>query len=72
MDARGLSVEFIYDKTQTAEINNGSNKKIQFTEIIFPLGGKWENTAFIKIEDNSYIPVGLNENLDDLVKLSVE
>lgn len=45
---------------------------ILFTEILFPLSEKWQNTAFVKTKENSYTPIGLNENLDYLVKLSVK
>lgn len=43
-EAKGTSVEFVYDKAQTVAIDNN---KVQFTEIFFPLGDKWQNEAFI-------------------------
>lgn len=61
------SVEFIYNKVQTVTIDN---KKVQFTEVVFPLSEKWQNKAFIKNKDNIYIGVGIKENLDYLVKTS--
>lgn len=70
-DAKKNAVEFIYDKPQITTINNGKSEKVQFSEIIFPLSGDWQNTAFIKTKDNSYIPVDLKENLDYLVKASM-
>jgi hypothetical protein len=69
-EAKGYAVEFIYDKPQIITINIGNKEQFQFTEIIFPLSGKWENTAFIKTKDNIYTPVGLKENLDYLIKSS--
>lgn len=70
-DVKGYAVELVYDKPQTLNMNNG-NKQMQFTEIIFPLSEKWENIAFVKTKENFYTPVGLNENLDYLVKSSVK
>jgi hypothetical protein len=64
---KGYAVEFVYNKIQTIAIDN---KKVQFTEVVFPLSEKWQNTAFIKTKDNSYMGVGLKENLDYLVKTS--
>jgi hypothetical protein len=71
-EVKGYAVEFVYDKSQTVTINNGNKVQVQFTEIIFPLSERWENTAFIKTKDNFYTSVGLKENLDYLVKLSVK
>lgn len=71
-EAKGYSVEFVYDKAQTVTINNGNKEKVQFLEIIFPLSEKWQNIAFIKTKDNFYSPVGLKENLDYLVKASMK
>lgn len=63
------AVEFIYDKVQTATIDS---RDIKFNEIIFPLGERWQNTAFIKITDNFYEGVQIKENLNYLVKVSVK
>lgn len=71
-EVKVYAVEFIYDKLQTVTINNGNRVKVEYSEIIFPLSEKWQNTAFIVTKDNSYIPVGLKENLDHLVKASVD
>ncbi|MDF2884640.1 MAG: hypothetical protein K0R54_5209, partial [Clostridiaceae bacterium] len=64
---KGYAVEFVYNKIQTIAIDN---KKVQFTEVVFPLSEKWQNIAFIKMKDNFYTGVGLKENLDYLVKTS--
>lgn len=53
-------------------INYGSKERIEFTEVVFPLIEKWQNTAFIKKKDNAYVPVGLRENLDYLVKAAIK
>ncbi|KZL90415.1 hypothetical protein [Clostridium magnum] len=66
------AVEFVYDKPQRLTISNGNKKQVQFTEIILPLSERWQNIAFVKIKDNFYTPIGLNENLDYLVKASVK
>ncbi|QAT40952.1 hypothetical protein [Clostridium sp. JN-9] len=66
---KGYAVEFVYKNVQTVVIDN---KKVQFTEVVFPLSEKWQNTAFIKAKDNFYTGVGLKENLDSLVKASVK
>lgn len=66
---KGYEVEFVYNKVQTVTIDN---VKEEFTEVVFPLSEKWENTAFIKTNDNSYKGVGLKENLDHLVKAAVK
>lgn len=71
-DIKAYSVEFVYDKPQTVTIDNGNKAQVKFTNIYFPLGGKWQNTAFIMIKDNQYTIVGLKENLDYLVKASVK
>ncbi len=63
------AVEFVYNNAQTVVIDN---KKVKFTEVVFPLSEKWQNTAFIKTKDNFYTGVGLKENLDSLVKASVK
>lgn len=68
-DFKGYAVEFIYDKVQTTTIDN---KEVKFSEVIFPLGEKWQNTAFIKTTDNFYEGVGIKGNLDYLVKTSVK
>ncbi|MGH4118266.1 hypothetical protein [Clostridium sp.] len=67
-DVKRYAVEFIFDKTQTININNGNKEQVEFIEIMFPLSEKWENVAFIKTNKNIYTPVGLKENLDYLVK----
>lgn len=71
-EVKSFSVEFIYDKPQTITINNGNKTEIEFTSIYFPLGTKWQNTAFIKTKSNYYTPVGIKENLDYLIKASVK
>lgn len=68
-DFKGYAVEFVYDKVQTTTIDN---RKVKFNEIIFPLGEKWHNTAFIKTTDNFYNGVGIKEDLDYLVKAAVK
>jgi hypothetical protein len=68
-DFKGYAVEFIYDKVQTTTIDN---KEVKFSEVVFPLGEKLQNTAFIKTTDNFYVGVGIKENLDYLVKTSVK
>lgn len=65
---KGYAVEFVYNEMQTVTIDN---KKVQFTEIVFPLSEKWQNSAFIRTKDNIYTGVGLKENLDYLVKASM-
>jgi len=69
-EVKGYAVEFIYNKPQSITIEYGEKKKIEFTEIVFPLTDKWQNIAFIK-EKDSYTPIGLRENLDHLVKASL-
>lgn len=71
-EAKGYAVEFVYDKPQRLTISNGNKKQVQFTEIILPLSERWQNIAFVKIKDNLYTPIGLNENLDYLVKASAK
>lgn len=71
-DVKAYSVEFVYDKPQTVTINNGNKTQVEFTNIYFPLGDKWQNTAFIMTKDNQYTLVGLKENLDYLIKASVK
>lgn len=71
-EVKAHAVEFIYNKPQSTTINYGKKEKIEFTEVVFPLSEKWENTAFIKKEDNTYVPVGVRENLDYLVKDSID
>ncbi|MBZ9626235.1 hypothetical protein G9F71_025865 [Clostridium sp. FP2] len=71
-EVKGYAVEFVYDKPQAVTINNGNEVQVKFTKIIFSLSKKWGNIAFIQTKDNSYIPIGLNENLDYLVKSSVK
>ncbi len=66
---KGYAVEFVYDKMQTTTIDN---KEVKFNEVIFPLGERWQYTAFIKIKDNFYTGVGINANLDYLVKAEVK
>lgn len=71
-EIKSYTVEFIYNKPQSTTIDYGKKEMIQFTEIIFPLTEKWENTALIKKKNNTYIPVGLRENLDYLVRSSID
>lgn len=71
-EVHSYAVEFVYNKPQNTTINNGKAEKIEFTEILFPLSKKWENITFIKQKDNYAIPVGLHENLDYLVKASID
>lgn len=66
-EAKKNSVEFVYDKSQTVTIDNN---KVQFTEIFFPLGDKWQNEAFIMTNGTLCNIVGIKENLDYLVKAS--
>lgn len=71
-EVKGFAVEFIYNKPQSININNGQKEEVEFTEVFFPLTERWQNAAFIKQNDNTYIPVGLRENLDYLVKAAVK
>lgn len=71
-EANVYAVEFIYSKPQSIVINYVRKEKIEFKEIVFPLTERWQNTAFIRKIDNSYVPVGLRENLDYLVKASIK
>jgi hypothetical protein len=69
-EAKEYGVELVYDKLQTATIGIGSGeeKQIKFTEIVFPLSERWQKVAFFKIEDNFYVPIGLNEDLEYLIE----
>ncbi|MDA8440822.1 MAG: hypothetical protein M0Z55_00380 [Peptococcaceae bacterium] len=67
-----FAVEFKYNNPQTVTVNNGDEIKIQYNDIVFPLSGKWENAAFIKETNNTYLPVGLNEDLNYLVRDAVK
>jgi predicted small lipoprotein YifL len=71
-EVKGFAVEFIYSRPQSVTINYGKKEKIEFTEIVFPLTEKWQNAAFIKKKDSTYVPVGLRENLDYLVKAAIK
>lgn len=64
----------VYDKPQTATvaIGSGGENQIKFTEIIFPLSERWKKVAFFKIEDNFYVPIGLNDDLDYLIESSAK
>lgn len=68
-DFKGYAVEFVYDKVQTTTIDN---RRVKFNEVVFPLGERWRNMAFIKTKENFYEGVGIKENLDYLVKASVK
>lgn len=68
-EAKKNSVEFVYDKSQTVEIDNN---KVKFTEIFFPLSDKWQNEAFILEKGKILNVVGIEENLDYFVKSSFD
>jgi hypothetical protein len=71
-EAKEYSVEFIYSSIQTQNISNENEVQIQFTKVYFPLDEKWENIALIEMNDGSYIPIELMEDLDTFVKAAVQ
>jgi hypothetical protein len=73
-EIKGYGIEFVYNKPQTITVKSGK-QQIQFTEVNFPLSERWKNSVFFKGVDNFYHPMGpitLDNNLDALIKSSVE
>lgn len=67
-EAKKNCVILIYNKPVSDILENGNKEKIQYTEFIVSTEKEYENVAFVKEVDGQYIPIGLKENLDYLMK----
>ncbi|GGD62439.1 hypothetical protein [Paenibacillus nasutitermitis] len=64
------TVEYVYTKPISIQINNGNDKieKIQFTSILFPLDNKWNGAAYIRTTDLIYLYLTSRPSLDFILK----
>jgi hypothetical protein len=66
-EAKQYAVGFIYDKPQKLTIsNNGDKEQVQYTEILFPLTEGL--LVYVKLKNNSYLFVGVRDDISDLVR----
>lgn len=67
--AKESAVGFIYNKPKKiTAINNKNSEQVQYTEILFVLDGKFSDSVYVKTRENSYLFVGLRNNLSNMIK----